>query len=132
TDKLLEQLRADTYDVVILNYANCDMVGHTGIFDAAVDAVEAVDTCVGKIVDQVMSMGGVAIITADHGNADRMYDVDGSPFTAHTTNPVPFVVVGHDCKLRDGGRLADIAPTMLDIMGIEQPSVMDGTSLIVK
>ncbi len=131
TDRLLEQLRADKYDAVILNYANCDMVGHTGVFDAAVKAVEAVDTCVGRIVDQVMSMGGVAIITADHGNADRMYDTDGSPFTAHTTNPVPFVVVGYPCKLREGGRLADIAPTMLHILGIRQPSQMDGKSLIV-
>ncbi len=131
TDRLLEQLRTDKYDAVILNYANCDMVGHTGVFDAAVKAVEAVDTCVGKIVDQVMSMGGVAIITADHGNADRMYDVDGSPFTAHTTNPVPFVVVGYPCKLREGGRLADISPTMLHILGIRQPSQMNGQSLIV-
>ena len=132
TDKLLEQLRADAYDVVILNYANCDMVGHTGIFDAAVAAVEAVDTCVGKIVDMVASKGGVTVITADHGNADQMYDEKGEPFTPHSTNPVPFVVVGHDCKLREGGRLADICPTMLDILGIEQPSVMDGKSLIVK
>ncbi len=131
TERLLEQLRADKYDVVVLNYANCDMVGHTGVFDAAVKAVEAVDECVGKIVDQVLSMGGAAIITADHGNADRMYDVDRSPFTAHTTNPVPFVVVGYPCKLREGGRLADISPTMLKILGIDQPSVMDGRSLII-
>ena len=131
TDKLLEQLRADKYDAVILNYANCDMVGHTGVFDAAVKAVEAVDTCVGRIVDQVMSMGGVAIITADHGNADRMYDTDDSPFTAHTTNPVPFTVIGYPCKLREGGRLADISPTMLDILGIQQPEQMDGKSLII-
>ena len=131
TDKLLEQLRADKYDAVILNYANCDMVGHTGVFDAAVKAVEAVDTCVGKIVDQVISMGGVAIITADHGNADRMYDTDDSPFTAHTTNPVPFAVIGYPCKLREGGRLADISPTMLDILGIQQPEQMDGKSLII-
>ena len=131
TDKLLEQLRSDKYDAVILNYANCDMVGHTGVFDAAVKAVEAVDTCVGKIVDQVISMGGVAIITADHGNADRMYDTDDSPFTAHTTNPVPFAVIGYPCKLREGGRLADISPTMLDILGIQQPEQMDGKSLII-
>ena len=106
------------------------MVGHTGIFDAAVKAVEAVDDCVGKVVDAITEMGGVALITADHGNADKMVDTDGSPFTAHTTNPVPFCVIGYDCQLREGGRLADIAPTMLQIMGLPQPAEMDGTSLI--
>ena len=118
------------YDMIILNYANCDMVGHTGVFEAAVKAVEAVDTCVGKVVDAIKEMGGVALITADHGNADKMVAEDGSPFTAHTTNPVPFCVVNYDCELREGGRLADIAPTMLQIMGLEQPEEMDGTSLI--
>ena len=116
--------------MIILNYANCDMVCHTGIFEAAVKAVEAVDTCVGKVVDAIKEMGGVALITADHGNADKMVAEDGSPFTAHTTNPVPFCVVNYDCELREGGRLADIAPTMLQIMGLEQPEEMDGTSLI--
>ena len=130
TDKLIEQLDADKYDVVVLNYANCDMVGHTGVFDAAVKAVEAVDVCVGRVVDKILSLGGVALITADHGNADQMYEPDGSPFTAHTTNRVPFVVVGYPCKLRSGGRLADIAPTMLQILGFEQPAEMDGKSLI--
>ena len=96
----------------------------------AVKAVEAVDTCVGKVVDAIKEMGGVALITADHGNADKMVAEDGSPFTAHTTNPVPFCVVNYDCELREGGRLADIAPTMLQIMGLEQPEEMDGTSLI--
>ena len=132
TDELLSRIASDKYDVIILNYANCDMVGHTGVFEAAVKAVEAVDDCVGKIVDAVLAKGGVCLITADHGNADKMYEPDGSPFTAHTTNPVPFVVVGYDCKLREGGRLADIAPTMLDILGLEQPAEMDGESLIAK
>ncbi|WP_040196999.1 2,3-bisphosphoglycerate-independent phosphoglycerate mutase [Candidatus Soleaferrea massiliensis] len=131
-DEVLRRLDSGRYDVIILNFANCDMVGHTGVFEAAVKAVEAVDTCVGEIVDKVLSMGGVALITADHGNADKMYEPDGSPFTAHTTNPVPFVVVGKDCKLREGGRLADIAPTMLDVLGIPQPAQMTGKSIIQK
>ncbi len=101
------------------------------MFDAAVKAVEAVDDCVGKVVDAILEMGGAAIITADHGNADKMVDEDGKPFTAHTTNPVPFCVIGYDCKLREGGVLADIAPTMLKIMGLEQPAEMDGKSIII-
>ncbi|MGN0487778.1 MAG: 2,3-bisphosphoglycerate-independent phosphoglycerate mutase [Ruminococcus sp.] len=132
TDKLVEAIKTGKYDMIILNYANCDMVGHTGVFDAAVKAVEAVDECVGKVTDAIAEMGGVAIITADHGNADRMVDTDGSPFTAHTTNPVPFCVVGYDCKLREGGVLADIAPTMLEIMGLPQPEEMTGKSIIAK
>lgn len=130
-DKCVEAVESGKYDMIILNFANCDMVGHTGVFEAAVKAVEAVDACVGKITDAVARMGGVSLITADHGNADKMYDTDGSPFTAHTTNPVPFCVVGYPCKLREGGRLADIAPTMLKIMGLEQPAEMDGTSIII-
>ena len=132
TEKCTAAIESGKYDMIILNFANCDMVGHTGIFDAAVKAVEAVDDCVGKVTDSIAKMGGVALITADHGNADRMLEEDGSPFTAHTTNPVPFCVVGYPCKLREGGRLADIAPTMLEIMGLEQPEEMDGTSMIVK
>ena len=116
--------------MIILNYANCDMVGHTGIFDAAKAAVEAVDKCVGRVTDAILAKGGVALITADHGNADHMFDEDGAPFTAHTTNPVPFCVVGYPCKLREGGRLADIAPTMLKILGLPQPQEMDGRSII--
>lgn len=132
-DAACEKILSGKYDVVILNYANCDMVGHTGIFDAAVKAVEAVDECVGKLVDAVMQMDGVILITADHGNADKMYEDDGSPFTAHTTNPVPLVVVGKECKLKaDGGKLCDLSPTMLDIMGLEIPSEMTGVSLIEK
>ncbi len=131
TDELLKRIASDQYDVIILNFANCDMVGHTGVFDAAVKAVEAVDTCVGKVTDAIAAKGGVAIITADHGNADRMYDEDGSPFTAHTTNPVPFCVVGYPCTLRQGGRLADIAPTMLKILDLPQPQEMTGQSIIL-
>lgn len=130
-DKCVDAIESGKYDMIILNFANCDMVGHTGVFDAAVKAVEAVDECVGKVTDAIAKMGGVSLITADHGNADKMYEDDGSPFTAHTTNPVPFCVVGYPCKLREGGRLADIAPTMLQIMGLEQPEEMDGQSMIL-
>ena len=133
TDAVLEAIESDKYDVIILNYANCDMVGHTGIFDAAVQAVEAVDTCVGKMVDAILAKGGVALITADHGNADKMYEADGSPFTAHTTNPVPFIVVGAGQKtLRtEGGVLADLSPTILKLMELPQPKEMTGQSLIL-
>jgi 2,3-bisphosphoglycerate-independent phosphoglycerate mutase len=132
TDAVVDAINSDKYDVIILNYANCDMVGHTGIFDAAKTAVEAVDTCVGRMVDAILAKGGAAVITADHGNADKMCEPDGSPFTAHTTNPVPLMIVGYDCKLRDGGVLADIAPTMLQILGVPQPAEMTGKSLIIK
>ncbi|MBQ8825066.1 MAG: 2,3-bisphosphoglycerate-independent phosphoglycerate mutase [Ruminococcus sp.] len=130
TDAVVEAIESDKYDVIILNYANCDMVGHTGIFDAAKAAVEAVDTCVGRMVDAILAKGGVAMITADHGNADKMYEPDGSAFTAHTTNPVPFIVVGEDYTLREGGVLADIAPTILQVLGLPQPEEMTGKSLI--
>ena len=135
TEKVLEKLDENIYDVVILNFANCDMVGHTGVFDAAVKAVQTVDKCVKKVVDKIIALGGAAIITADHGNADKMLDEDGSPFTAHTTNKVPFIVVGDnfkDIKLRDGGILADVAPTLLDMMGVAVPEEMSGKSLIIK
>ncbi len=131
-DEVVKRIESDKYDVIILNYANCDMVGHTGVFDAAVKAVEAVDECVGKTVDAILKKGGAAIITADHGNAEKMVGEDGAPFTPHTTNRVPLCVVGYDCKLREGGRLADIAPTMLEILGLPKPEEMDGESLIVK
>ncbi len=130
-DKCVAAIKSGKYDMIILNFANCDMVGHTGVFEAAVKAVEAVDACVGKVTDAIAEMGGVSIITADHGNADKMFDEDGEPFTAHTTNPVPFCVVGYPCELRTGGRLADIAPTMLKIMNIEQPAEMNGESIVV-
>ncbi len=131
TEEMVSRIKSGKYDVLILNYANCDMVGHTGVFEAAVKAVEAVDTGLGKVLAAIEEMGGRAFITADHGNADQMYEADGSPFTAHTTNPVPFIAVGMDVKLKEqGGRLADIAPTMLDVMGLEKPAEMDGESLI--
>ena len=130
TDKMVDAVNSGKYDVIILNFANCDMVGHTGVFDAAVKAVEAVDTCVGRVIDAVLAQGGAALITADHGNADHMFDEDGTPFTAHTTNPVPLCVVGQPCTLREGGRLADLAPTMLQILNIPQPAEMTGKSLI--
>ena len=131
TDAVLKEIAADKFDVIILNYANCDMVGHTGIFDAAKAAVEAVDECVGKVTEAVLAKGGKVIITADHGNADKMYEPDGAPFTAHTTFPVPFIVCGEDCKLRETGVLADIAPTMLQLLGLPQPAEMTGTSMIL-
>ena len=130
-DKCVERIESGAYDVIILNFANCDMVGHTGVFDAAERAVETVDTCVGRVVDATMKMGGIAMITADHGNAEVMTQPDGSPMTAHTTNPVPFILCGAGTELRKG-RLADIAPTILDVMGLAVPEEMDGQTLIVK
>ncbi|MCI8415856.1 MAG: 2,3-bisphosphoglycerate-independent phosphoglycerate mutase [Ruminiclostridium sp.] len=130
TREAVRRIRSGQYDVVILNFANCDMVGHTGVFNAAVQAVETVDECVAQVVSATTQMGGVALITADHGNAECMLDAQGEPFTAHTTNPVPFCIVGADVLLRDG-RLADIAPTMLDLMGLNQPPEMDGRTLIL-
>ena len=128
-DKCVERIESGNYDVIILNFANCDMVGHTGVYEAAVKAVETVDACVGKVVAATRAMGGIAMITADHGNAEEMRKEDGSPMTAHTTNLVPFILVGIDAKLHPG-RLADISPTILDIMGLERPAEMDGKSLI--
>ena len=131
TDAVLQAIADDKFDVIILNYANCDMVGHTGIFDAAKAAVEAVDECIGKVTEAILAKGGKVIITADHGNADKMFEPDGAPFTAHTTYPVPFIVCGEDCKLRETGVLADIAPTMLRLLGLKQPAEMTGTSMIL-
>lgn len=134
TDEVEKRIASGKYDVIVLNYANCDMVGHTGIFSAAKSAVEAVDACVGRTVNAVIEAGGFCIITADHGNADKMYEDDGvSPFTAHSTNPVPLCVVGKgNLNLREGGRLADIVPTLLDLMEMDKPEEMTGESLIVK
>ncbi len=131
-DECVKRIESDKYDVIILNFANCDMVGHTGVFDAAVKAVEAVDACAGKVIDAVLAKGGAVLLTADHGNADKMYDEDPEhPFTAHTTNPVPFLVAGlGDVTLRKGGVLADIAPTMLKILELPQPAEMTGKSII--
>ena len=133
TDECCRRILSGDYDVIVCNLANCDMVGHTGVMDAAVKAVETVDECVGKIVAAVKSMGGRILITADHGNADCMRSADGQPHTAHTTNPVPLILVGdaEGVKLQSG-RLCDIAPTMLELMGIEQPKEMTGRSLILK
>ena len=126
------RIRSGKYDVVILNFANCDMVGHTGVFDAVVKAVEAVDACVNTVWEATREMGGCMFLTADHGNADKMFNEDGSPFTAHTTNPVPFLCAGvGDVKLREGGCLADIAPTMLPYIGLPVPKEMTGKSIII-
>lgn len=131
TEKLLEELDRNEHDVIILNYANTDMVGHTGVFSAAVAACEAVDECLGKVCEKVKELGGTVLITADHGNADVMLAKDGTPFTAHSTNPVPFIVFNHECELREGGVLADIAPTMLGLLGLPQPEAMTGKSIII-
>ncbi len=131
-DKVVEAINSGKYDVVILNFANCDMVGHTGVYHAAVTAVETVDECVGRVVDATLKMGGIAMVTADHGNAEQMCEADGSPMTAHTTNLVPFILCGAGTELRRDGRLADIAPTILDVMGLACPEEMDGRTLIVK
>ena len=130
-DKVVDAINSGKYDVIILNYANCDMVGHTGIFDAAVKAVETVDACVGRTAEAVLGMGGVMLLTADHGNADCMIAEDGTPFTAHTTNPVPFAVIGKECALREGGKLCDISPTILKLLGLPQPEEMDGESIVL-
>ncbi|MBQ5868648.1 MAG: 2,3-bisphosphoglycerate-independent phosphoglycerate mutase [Lachnospiraceae bacterium] len=134
-DKLVEAIGSDQYDVIIINFAIPDMVGHTGVEAAAIAAVEAVDTCVGRAVDAVKAAGGAMFICADHGNAEQLLDYEtGAPFTAHTTNPVPFILVnaGDEFGLREGGCLADIAPTLIEIMGLEQPKEMTGKSLLIR
>ncbi len=130
-DKVCEAIKSEQYDAIILNFANCDMVGHTGVISAAVKAVEAVDACVGKVVEALDSVGGVALITADHGNAEKLVDEEGKPFTAHTTNLVPVVITDKSIKIKDG-ILSDIAPTMLDLLGVEIPADMTSKSIIVK
>lgn len=134
-DKLVNAIESDKYDVIIINFANPDMVGHTGVEEAAIKAVEAVDECVGKAVDAILKVGGCMFICADHGNAEQLVDYEtGAPFTAHTTNPVPFILVNYDesYTLRENGCLADIVPTMIEIMGLKQPSEMTGKSLLIK
>lgn len=134
-DKLTGAIRSGDYDVIVINFANPDMVGHTGVEAAAIQAIEAVDECVGKAVDAVKEADGVMFICADHGNAEKLIDEEtGEPFTAHTTNPVPFILFNADpaYSLREGGCLADIAPTLLELMGMEQPKEMSGTSLLVR
>ena len=135
SEKLCECIRSGRYDLIIVNFANPDMVGHTGILEAAVKAVEAVDECVGKAYEAVLEMGGVMFICADHGNAEQLIDYEtGEPFTAHTTNPVPFILVnaGEGISLMENGRLCDIAPTLLDLLGLVQPAEMSGHSLLIR
>ena len=134
-DVVMERLESNKYDVIIINFANPDMVGHTGILEAAVKAAQTVDACVGRILDKVRSMGGSAIITADHGNFERMAEINDPtrPHTAHTVGDVPLVLFDErfkNAKLREGGTLADVAPTLLEIMGLVQPKEMTGKSLI--
>lgn len=132
TDKLINEIKSDKYDLIIVNYANCDMVGHTGIFDKIVIAVETVDLCTEKVSKVILEKNGIVILTADHGNAEETKLKDGSPMTSHTTNSVPLTLMGtEDSELRSGGKLSDIAPTILKIIGIEKPDEMDGTSLII-
>ena len=134
-EKMVEAIKSGKYDVIITNFANPDMVGHTGIVEAAVKAVETIDECVGKVVDAIKEVDGQMFICADHGNAEQLIDYKtGEPWTAHTTNPVPFILVnaGEGCGLREGGCLADIAPTLIELMGMEQPKEMTGKSLLVR
>ena len=130
TDALLEAIEADKFDAIILNFANPDMVGHSGMLEPTIKAIEAVDECLGRVVDEILAKGGTAIITADHGNSDEVVTVDGAPMTAHTTNPVPVIVTKPGVQVRDGGILADLAPTMLNLLNLEQPHEMTGSSLI--
>ena len=134
-DKLVDAIKSQKYDVIIINFANPDMVGHTGVENAAIKAIETVDACVGRAVDAIKEVDGQMFICADHGNAEQLVDYEtGEPFTAHTTNPVPFILVNADPSytLREGGKLADIVPTLLELMGMEQPKEMTGTSLLVR
>ena len=130
TDALLEAIAADQFDAILLNFANPDMVGHSGLLEPTIQAIEAVDKCLGRVVDAIIAKGGTAIITADHGNSDEVVTVEGQPMTAHTTNPVPVIVTKPGVELRDGGILADLAPTMLQLLNVEQPAEMTGKSLI--
>lgn len=133
TEKLLEAIQSQKYDIIICNYANSDMVGHTGVYDMAVKAVEAVDSCIGKVVSALQAVGGEVVITADHGNAEKMIDLEtGQPFTAHTTNLVPFIYMGRPATITKeaGGKLIDVAPTLLYLMGIEKPKEMTGESMV--
>ncbi|WP_394234620.1 2,3-bisphosphoglycerate-independent phosphoglycerate mutase [Niallia oryzisoli] len=130
TDALLKEIAADNFDAIILNFANPDMVGHSGMLEPTIKAIETVDECLGKVVDAILAKGGTAIITADHGNADEVITLEGNPMTAHTTNPVPVIVTKEGVTVRDGGILADLAPTILDLLGVDKPAEMTGTSII--
>jgi 2,3-bisphosphoglycerate-independent phosphoglycerate mutase len=130
TDALLKEIEADKHDAIILNFANPDMVGHSGMLEPTIKAVEVVDECLGKVVDAILAKGGTAIITADHGNADEVVTLEGQPMTAHTTNPVPVIVTKQGIELREDGILGDLAPTMLTLLNLEQPKEMTGKTLI--
>lgn len=131
TDALLKEIEADNFDAIILNFANPDMVGHSGMLEPTIKAIETVDECLGKIITLIEEKGGKAIITADHGNSDEVVTLDGKPMTAHTTNPVPVIVTVPGVELQEG-KLGDLAPTMLELLGLEQPAEMTGTSIIKK
>ncbi len=130
TDELVARIAADRFDFVVVNYANADMVGHTGVIPAAIEAVETVDGCLGRVVDAVLARGGACLVTADHGNSDHMLEPDGSPNTAHSTNLVPFVATVRGARVREGGSLCDLAPTILRLLGVEQPPEMTGRDLL--
>jgi len=131
TDHLVSALEEGRYDVIVCNYANCDMVGHTGVMTAAISAVETIDECLGRITEAVEKTGAQLLITADHGNVEQMVDsVSGQSSTSHTLNPVPLVYLGGTVELKDGGSLADVAPTLLELMGLEVPPEMTGRSLL--
>ncbi len=129
-DALLEELDKGDLDLILLNFANPDMVGHSGMLEPTIKAIEAVDECLGEVVDKIIDMGGHAIITADHGNSDQVLTDDDQPMTTHTTNPVPVIVTKEGVTLRETGRLGDLAPTLLDLLNVKQPSEMTGESLI--
>jgi 2,3-bisphosphoglycerate-independent phosphoglycerate mutase len=132
TDKLVAAIKSGKYDAIICNYPNGDMVGHSGVFEAAVKACEAVDSCIGRVVDTLKEYGGEALITADHGNAEQMANLKtGQAHTAHTSEPVPFIYVGRDAQAHTGKALSDVAPTMLHLMGLEQPAEMTGSPIMV-
>ncbi len=131
TEEVMKRIESKEYDVIVLNFANCDMVGHTGFMEAAKVAVEAIDQCMGRIIKAIQAQDGIALITADHGNAEQMVDYNtGGPFTAHTTNVVPLIGIGIGDRQLKEGRLADLAPTMLELLGLEKPEEMTGESLI--
>ena len=134
-EKLIDAIASQKYDVIIINFANPDMVGHTGVIPAAIKAVETVDACVGKVVEEIKKVNGTMFICADHGNCEQMIDYEtGEPYTAHTTNPVPFILVNYDpaYTLREGGCLADIIPTLIECMGEDKPEEMTGKSLLIR
>jgi 2,3-bisphosphoglycerate-independent phosphoglycerate mutase len=132
TDALVKEIEADKHDAIILNFANCDMVGHSGMMEPTIKAVEATDECLGRVVEAILAKGGTALITADHGNADEELTAEGQPMTAHTTNPVPFIITQEGALLREDGILGDIAPTMLTVLGLEQPKEMTGKTLLTQ